>query len=127
MSFPQERKGKFAKEKKQKRRGYTKKPTRTNDQKRLSILKYLYDHTSSTKKEICKNCSIELYKDATLLKNLVSIKWLELIPDNPNVEYRITDKGKEIISLFEQIKNEIDSENEPLFDFFKNYNKFEDD
>ena len=55
------------------------------------------------------------------------MKWLELIPDNPNVEYRITDDGKDIISLFEKIKNKIDSENEPLFDFFKNYNKFEDD
>ena len=121
MSFPQGRKdGQFAKEKERKR---TKKPTRTHDQKRLRILKYLHDE-SRTKKEINQKCFAS-DKDAPLLDNLEKIGWLEW--KNYEKKYYITDKGKEIISLFEQIKNKIDSENEPLFDFFKNYNKFEDD
>jgi hypothetical protein len=97
MSFSQGRKGKFAGRDPSKEGKRTKKPTRTHDQKRLSILKYLYDVTSSTKKEINQKCFAS-DKDAPLLDNLVKMKWLELIPDNPNVEYRITDDGKDIIS-----------------------------
>ena len=125
MSFPQGRKAKFAaRDPSKEGKRWKKKPTRTHDQKRLRILKYLNNAASSTKKEINEKCFAS-DKDAPLLDNLEKIGWLEW--KNYERKYYITDKGKEIISLFEQIKNEIDSENEPLFDFFKNYNKFEDD
>ena len=53
MSFPQGRKAKFAaRDPSKEGKRWKKKPTRTHDQKRLRILKYLNNAASSTKKEI---------------------------------------------------------------------------